>query len=179
MSRTEYERVGTHAVVRHEVAEDLALSQEVMKVGGRLFMAYALDLMSTRMYTGWSHIREGWSKNLFLGARRVFPLDQPIRRAIAPYFVAVPFSFFLIPWVVLLLALLGVETSFTGPAAVATLLSALFWMVFDAGMGIPMFWGLGYPLGAMAIFYIALRSTWRGAGKVEWKGRVYGTGESG
>jgi chlorobactene glucosyltransferase len=176
MSRKEYERVGTHAAVRHEVAEDLALSQEVLKSGGKLFMTYALDLMQTRMYTGWTHIQEGWSKNLFLGSRRVFPPEQRILRAIAPYFVVMPFSFFLIPPVVLLLGLLGVAPAFTGPALVATLLSATFWMAFDASIGIPALWGLGYPVGALAAVYIALRSTVRGARKVEWKGRTYGAG---
>ncbi len=178
MSRAAYEKVGTHAVVHGEVAEDLALAQEVLKRGGRLHMEYALDLMQTRMYTSWAHIKEGWSKNLYLGARRVFPPDQVIRRRIAPLFIAVPFLFWLLPPVALLLQVAGLDLGLLTPALAATLLSALFWMIVVAGMELPAVWGLGYPIGAAACVYIALRSTWRGARKVEWKGRTYGEGNA-
>jgi len=59
MERKGYKKIGTHEAVKHEVAEDLALAQEVLRSGGRIFMAYALDLMQTRMYTSWGHIKEG------------------------------------------------------------------------------------------------------------------------
>jgi chlorobactene glucosyltransferase len=178
MAREEYERIGTHESVKHEVAEDLALAQEVLKSGRRIQMAYALDLMQTRMYTGWAHLREGWSKNLHLGARRVFPPEQKFLRAVAPNFVAVPFLFWLIPFVVLALEFAGVATGFAGPATSAIILCTLFWMIFDAGMGIPAQWGLAWPLGSAAAAYIALRSSIRGARRVEWKGRTYGEGNA-
>ena len=175
MERKSYEKVGTHESVKHEVAEDLALAQEVLKNGGRLFMAYALDLMQTRMYTSWAHIQEGWSKNLHLGSRRVFPKEQRIRRAVAPNFVAVPFLFWLLPPLLLLLEFLGVDSRLAEPAAWATGISALFWSIFVSGIGIPFYWGLAYPIGAVGAAYIALRSTIRGGRKVEWKGRTYST----
>jgi hypothetical protein len=40
-------------------------------------------------------------------------------------------------------------------------------------MRIPWFYGAGYPLGALMALFIALRSTWRGGRKVEWRGRIY------
>lgn len=175
MERKEYERIGTHESVGAEVAEDLALAQEVLKHGGRLFMAYALDLMQTRMYTSWEHIKEGWSKNLYLGSQRVFPEDQRVLRAVVPHFVAVPFLFWLLPPLLLLLELVGIHTAFAAAALWATGLSALFWMIFVASIGIPFYYGLGYPLGALGAAYIALRSAWRGGRKVVWKGRTYGT----
>jgi hypothetical protein len=61
----------------------------------------------------------------------------------------------------------------TAPALVAVGVSAVFWMVFCHGMRIPALFGLGYPLGALMALYIALRSTWRGGRRVEWRGRVY------
>lgn len=175
MPRTAYERVGTHAAVKHEVVEDLALGQAVFTGGGKVRMAYALDLMSTRMYTGWSHLREGWSKNLYLGAQRSLP-GRPVQQAVAPFAVALSFLAWLIPPVVLVLTLFGVLGAFAGPALLATVASVLFWMMLDFGMGIPVLWGLGYPVGAAAAGYIALLSTFRGARRVEWKGRVYGSG---
>jgi hypothetical protein len=41
-------------------------------------------------------------------------------------------------------------------------------------MEIPAVYGLGYPVGAAMALYIAVRSTWRGERRVEWRGRVYG-----
>lgn len=175
MPRAEYERVGTHEKVRGEVAEDLALGQEVFRAGGKVRMAYANDLIRTRMYTSWSHIREGWSKNLALGSKRGFQ-RYPMLGVIAPWLVAVVFIGWLVPPVTLALAQFGVGTRYAGLALAATGVSALFWMIFDAATGIPFYWGLGYPLGAFGSLYITLRSIARGARKVEWKGRIYGTG---
>lgn len=174
MSRTEYERVGTHERVHGEVAEDLALGQEVFRAGGKVRMAYANDLIRTRMYTDWRHIREGWSKNLALGSRRGFQ-RYPVLGVIAPWLVALVFIGWLVPPVILGLSWAGIETRFETLALAATCLSALFWMTFDASTGIPFYWGLGYPVGALGALYITLRSIFRGGRKVEWKGRVYGT----
>ena len=72
-SRTAYETAGTHAAVRHEVAEDLALAQTYVGKGLKLHFAFADRLMETRMYEGLSSLIEGWSKNVYLGGRRSFP----------------------------------------------------------------------------------------------------------
>lgn len=174
MPRAEYERIGTHEKVHGEVAEDLALGQEVFRAGGKVRMAYANDLIRTRMYTSWSHIREGWSKNLALGSKRGFQ-RYPLLGIIAPWLVAIVFIGWLVPPVTLALALFGFGARFELIALAATVASTLFWMIFDASTGIPFYWGLGYPLGALASLYITLRSIVRGGRKVEWKGRVYGT----
>ncbi|MEO6068217.1 MAG: glycosyltransferase family 2 protein [Gemmatimonadota bacterium] len=175
MPRAAYERVGTHALVRHDVVEDLALAQETVRAGEKLVMVYALDLMRVRMYTGWAHLREGWSKNLYLGTKRSLP-DNRVLHAVIPLILSFPFLVWLLPPVMLILALLGVTTAFTGAAVAASAVSALFWVLWCSGMGIPWTWGLGYPVGAAAGVYLVLRSTFRGARKVEWKGRVYGAG---
>lgn len=175
MPRAAYERVGTHERVKHEVAEDLALAQESVRAGEKLVMAWALDLMQTRMYTGWAHLREGWSKNLYLGARRSLSGNR-VLQALIPSLLVFPFLAWLLPPALLLLLLFGVTTPFTGAAVAATAASLLFWTVMSVAMGIPWVWGLAYPVGAAAGAYLALRSTLRGARKVEWKGRTYGTG---
>jgi hypothetical protein len=82
----------------------------------------------------------------------------------------------LVPPLLLLLELIGVHTGVAEPAAWATAISALFWMIFVQSIGIPFYWGLGYPIGSAASAYIALRSSWRGGRKVEWKGRTYSAG---
>lgn len=174
MTRAEYERVGTHEKVKHEVAEDLALGQEVMMAGGKVRMVYALEDMTTRMYTGWAHLREGFSKNLFMGAKRSLQ-GHPILMTIAPYLVGATFVIWLTPPLALLLQWLGVDFWSHGPALAATISSTLFWIAFSLGLRIPFWWGLLYPIGALGALDIALLSAIRGGRRIEWKGRVYGT----
>jgi chlorobactene glucosyltransferase len=172
-SRTAYEIAGTHAAVRHEVAEDLALAQTYLAKGLKLHFAFAERLMETRMYQGLAQLIEGWSKNIYLGGRRSFP-DEPLRRALVPLMLVLAMLFWLAPPAVLIAAAVDPALGQVAPPALAaTGLSALFWMLICYGMKIPVLYGLGYPIGALMALYIILKSTWRGGRRVEWRGRVY------
>ena len=178
-TREAYDAVGTHAVVRHEVAEDLALAQAYLRHGRRIHFAFAERLMETRMYQSLPQLVEGWSKNVYLGGRRSFP-QEPARRALVPAMLLAAMGFWLLPPLVLLIGALGAGIgSLAQPALVAVGLSVLFWGLISYGMKIPVTYGLLYPLGALMAIYIVLRSTWRGERRVEWRGRVYGTAGSG
>jgi chlorobactene glucosyltransferase len=172
-TREAYDAVGTHAAVRQEVAEDLALAQAYVRHGLTLHFAFAERLMETRMYHGLSHLIEGWSKNIYLGGRRSFP-DEPLRRALVPLMLVLAMLFWLVPPAALIAAAVSPSLAPLAPAALAaTGLSALFWALICYGMEIPAIYGLGFPLGGLMALYIILRSTWRGGRKVEWKGRTY------
>jgi len=171
LPRPAYEAIGTHAAVRTEVAEDLALAQVLVRSGRRLLFAHAEPLIATRMYRSLGHLVEGWSKNIYLGGRASFP-DEPVRRALVPVMLAGAMLFWLIPPLVGLAALAGLVSGEPWVGA-AIGLSALFWMLISFGMEIPVVYGLGYPLGAAVALYIILRSAGRGSRRVEWKGRVY------
>jgi chlorobactene glucosyltransferase len=170
LPRESYEAVGTHEIVRHEVAEDLALAQAFYRAGRKIHFAFAERLMETRMYQSLPHLIEGWSKNVYLGGRRSFP-EEPVLRALVPVMLLAAFLFWLVPPVVL--AVTGGSGQWSVAAVVATGLSALFWMLISYGMKIPPWYGLLYPVGALVALYIGARSTWRGARRVEWRGRVY------
>lgn len=170
--RASYEAVGTHEAVRHEVAEDLALAQAFHRAGRRIHFAFAERLMETRMYRSLPQLIEGWSKNMYLGGRRSFP-GQPVLQALVPVMLLAAFLFWLVPPVVLAA---GDAAGALGPSAMlATGASVLFWMLINAGMGIPPWYGLLYPIGALMGLYIGLRSILRGERRVEWRGRVYGS----
>ena len=173
LPRESYEAVGTHEIVRHEVAEDLALAQAFYRAGRKIHFAFAERLMETRMYQSLPHLIEGWSKNVYLGGRRSFP-EEPVLRALVPVMLLAAFLFWLVPPVVL--AVTGGSGQWSVAAVVATGLSALFWMLISYGMKIPPWYGLLYPVGALVALYIGARSTWRGARRVEWRGRVYSGG---
>jgi chlorobactene glucosyltransferase len=173
-TRSAYVAAGTHEAVKHEVAEDLALAQTYLRNGLKLHFALAEQLMETRMYRGLRQLIEGWSKNIYLGGRRSFP-DEPIQRALVPALLLMALMFWLLPPAIFLAALVDRSMgSLQAAGELAIGLSAVFWMLICGGMRIPVFYGLGYPLGGLMGMYIALRSTWRGHRKVEWRGRVYG-----
>lgn len=172
--RTSYETVGTHAAVRNQVAEDLALAQTFLRHGKKLHFAFAESLIETRMYTGLSHIAEGWSKNLYLGGMASFP-DEPIRRALAPIGLVAVMLFWILPVLWLLLALAGVIGGVKW-AALAVAGSAGFWALVSVGMKIPAWYAVFYPIGASASLAIILRSIVQGRHRVRWKGRVYSVG---
>jgi len=172
-TREAYEAVGTHAAVRREIAEDLALAQAYLERGRRLHFAFAERLMETRMYQGLPQLVEGWSKNVYLGGRRSFP-REPVRRALVPLVLLAALGFWLVPPALLLARGAGLDIgSLTGAALLATGLSVVFWSLISYGMKIPSLYALGYPLGTVMALYIVARSTWRGDGRVEWRGRVY------
>jgi chlorobactene glucosyltransferase len=171
--RGSYEAVGTHEVVRGEVAEDLALAQAFHRSGRRIHFAFAERLMETRMYRNLPDMVEGWSKNMYLGGRRSFP-DEPLLRALVPVMLVTAFGYWLVPPAAL--AILGTDSGLGAAVVAATVLSAIFWMLISYGMRIPAWYGLLYPLGALTAACIGAKSVWRGRRKVEWRGRAYTDG---
>ena len=173
-TRQAYEAAGTHKVVSHEVAEDLALAQAYLRRGLKLHFAFAERLMETRMYQNLAQLIEGWSKNIYLGGRRSFP-GQPLLQALVPLMLTVVMLFWLAPPILLLCStFIGGLRDVAGAAIIASAASTLFWMLICRQMQIPAIYGAGYPLGALMALYIVARSTWRGSRRVEWRGRVYG-----
>jgi glycosyltransferase involved in cell wall biosynthesis len=74
IAKDAYVAVGGHAAVGPELLEDVALACNVKRNGRKLFFRFGGDAVCTRMYRGFSHMREGWSKNLallFPGAGRL------------------------------------------------------------------------------------------------------------
>jgi chlorobactene glucosyltransferase len=163
--RASYEAVGTHEAVKNTVADDVMLAQAYVRAGKDLFLIHAPQFMTTRMYGSLREIIEGWSKNLALGAPLMAP---PIRfvRAVLPYLMWIPALFWIAPPLVWLV--------FGWPvAALATAASLLTWIAIYLGERGPPWYALLYPLGAMMVALIMMRSAWRGGRKVEWRGRVY------
>ncbi|HWR37211.1 MAG TPA: glycosyltransferase family A protein [Clostridia bacterium] len=64
--RTVYEQIGGHAAVAGDLLEDVALARLVKHSGARLVFRFGGDSVRTRMYRGWTQMREGWTKNLAL-----------------------------------------------------------------------------------------------------------------
>lgn len=170
--RSTYEALGGHGAVRGQIVEDLAIAQHFIRNGRRLRMYFGETLLETRMYRSLAEMVEGWSKNLYLGARVSAP-DNVVLRSLAPLGLLATFLFWLLPFGLLLSA----TTRTAGEVAIAA--SLLFWTLAVVGMRIPVWYALGYPLGACTALLIALRSIARGHRRVEWRGRRYRIDASG
>jgi hypothetical protein len=121
--------------------------------------------MTTRMYGSLREIIAGWTKNLALGAPLMMPPVRAIR-ALLPYVMWLPALAWIAPPVVWLM---------TGSSgfAIATLASVLTWIIIYAMERAPVWYALLYPLGAVMVGVIMIRSAVRGSRIVEWRGRVY------
>ena len=166
-NRVAYEGVGTHAAVKHTVAEDVALAQAYVARGRDIFLLHAEEFMRTRMYRSLGEIVAGWSKNLALGAPLMMP-PLPLARPLLPWLMWTP----ALAWIGPPLAWIVFRWDFTLLAMAASLLT---WLEVYRREGAPLWYALLYPLGACVVACIMLRSAWRGRRLVEWKGRVYGS----
>lgn len=166
-TRADYDAVGTHEAVKDQVAEDVALAQAFVCSSRDLFLVHGPELMSTRMYRSLGEIIAGWSKNLALGAPLMLPPVRWLRR-VAPYVMWLPSLAWILP------PLIAVFTGWT-PAIVATALSLLIWILIYKNEKAPVGYALLYPVGALVVAGIMIRSALRGAKRVEWKGRTYST----
>jgi hypothetical protein len=66
VDRRAYERVGGHASAPADVLDDLALLRSVKAAGGRGGVSDGTDLATCRMYRGWSELRDGYGKSLWV-----------------------------------------------------------------------------------------------------------------
>src|SRR5881392_2452328 len=164
-TRRAYDAVGTHQSVKASVAEDVALAQAYVRHHLDIFLTHAAQFMSVRMYSSLAEIVEGWTKNLALGVPLMFPPLPLVRRA-APYLMWLPALCWELP--PLFWAVYGSTW-----AAVTTLVSLLIWIVVYRAEEVPVRYTLLYPLGAVMVAYIMIRSAWRGSRRVEWRGRTY------
>ena len=167
------ERVGGYRSVRSDVAEDLRMAEMLKGRGARLRVEYAPGLAGTRMQTNFREIWEGFTKNLFAGAK--FSLLRALAGAtsvllfsVAPPLIALVCALMLASghegeWLVPLL----IPTSAVWVLQVATL------AVTNRSWGIPAVYAFSAPLGHALFVAILLNSVIRiatGSG-VTWKGR--------
>jgi chlorobactene glucosyltransferase len=162
--RVAYDAVGTHAVVRHTVADDLALAQAYVAADRDVFLVHGREFMRTRMYRSLAAIVAGWSKNAALGTPLLLP-PVPLLRRVFPWLLWGP----TVIWVAPPLAWAAWGWPF---AAVATLASLLLWALVYQEERAPVGYALLYPVAAVIIGYVMMRSAVRGR-RVEWKGRSY------
>jgi chlorobactene glucosyltransferase len=169
--RSAYEAVGGHAAVCGAICEDLLLARLLKRSGRSVLLMDGGRLLSTRMYTGWSSLWIGISKNLVEtlgGARRTTAI------AVATVVLATA------SWAIPLAE--GIGCARHAPTACTALVPGLIGSTAAFGLHIagaayfriPLWYGLLFPLGYSVGACMALdsiRRRWRGC--VKWKDRTY------
>jgi 4,4'-diaponeurosporenoate glycosyltransferase len=162
-SRADYDRVGGHASVIGEVAEDLALADGFRRAGLSVHCYGGHDQLWFRMYRNGHDLFQGWAKNVATGARHT-----PLLRGAA---VAV--------WVTALASMaLALASRPTGPLGWTTfaliyLLGAVQVHMLGARVGRFRLAGLVWPalvVGFLVIFGVSLIRT-AVLRRVTWSGR--------
>ena len=170
--RSSYEAIGGHRALAAEVVEDLALARAIKERGLKLRYMLGIELLELRMYTDFSALWEGWTKNWHLGLNR-----NPLLTLASG---AVVLGMFSGPWLLLLLA--GLQAiqqplpawpTLLTPAlvGVALQLAVRLWSRWRFGLGLRHWW-LAW-LGGLVIAAIAPVSIWKtttGRGWT-WRGR--------
>ncbi|MCC6985497.1 MAG: glycosyltransferase [Anaerolineales bacterium] len=177
IKRSAYDAIGGHESVKDRIAEDQAIAHHVKSRGFRLIFADGTRAVSTRMYTSFAGIWEGWTKNIYLGLS-----IHPGLLALGAFGALLGFlaAFFLPVWIVFGFAWFAngggmFALAVTGEALCVTTY-LLFMRVRAAGyFHIPAWYAFTTFLGAGIFSMMILASAWKvlsGQG-VTWRGRKY------
>jgi len=177
IKRAVYDAVGGHEAIKGSIVEDKDLAVLVKNSGYRLVVADGQKVASTRMYTSFPEMWEGWTKNIYLGLRDDLGL---LLLGVFGAFLAFAAALLLPFWVIWGVYLTGAIGGLVGRVvlieAILLWVYLIIWRVLAArGMGIPIWYALTIQLGAFVFAAMMLTSAWNvlsGKGVV-WKGRRY------
>lgn len=173
--RTIYDKVGGYGgKLKNSLLDDRDMALTIKNAGGRLLLKNGEHLTSVRMYTSFSEIWQGFSKNAFIGSRSAY--------LSVPFFVLAALLLGVLPFLQLPYAL--VRWTASGGKKSRKMLSFSLYQVllmvaarrrWDREMDIPAPYALLSPVTMLVITGILSNSMIRsltGRG-VEWKGRNY------
>jgi chlorobactene glucosyltransferase len=164
-----YEAIGGHESVKNNIVEDVWLARKIKEHGLRLRAADGGSIVSCRMYTRWSEVWEGFSKNIFAGFNFSLPAMALAMGMYALLFAA--------PFVVLAggLAVHALTRTEVSLLAAQICLNYLVRSVLSVKFKLGVLSTILHPFGILAVVAIAVNS-WRwitlGRG-ARWKGRIY------
>ena len=160
---TAYQRIGAHHALAMETVDDMKLGKLLKRSGARAAVLQGPDLLSVRWMIGLRGVINGLTKNAFAAYE-----FSPVRACGGV--LGLLFST-LFPFVAL--------CALSGPARWMSL-GAVFAMLTGASAmrrtsGANFAFGLVYPLAALLLAYIILRSAWRTyrQGGIVWRGAHY------
>ncbi|HVF51374.1 MAG TPA: glycosyltransferase [Pyrinomonadaceae bacterium] len=171
--RAALERVGGYRAVQSEVVEDLRMAEILKETGASIRAEYAPALAATRMQTNLPEIWEGFTKNLFGGAK--FSALQTFAGILAVLLFSIAPPFVALACALLLLATGRADfwSQLLVPTFLVWLLQVCIFAFVNRAWSIPARYALTVPLGHALFIAILTNSALRilyGSG-VTWKGR--------
>jgi chlorobactene glucosyltransferase len=166
--RETYERIGGHAAVRGEIAEDVVLARRVRRHGGRVVLLDGADHLDVHFYRGFWESWHGLAKSAFAALEYHLPLTV----------LMLLFYGFLFLWPVFLLYG-GLLQGRMGEPALRLALFQVFlnsglWYAVAVRFRLPRLTAFLYPVTVLLVMLVVLDSVrmtvWGGIG---WKERVY------
>ncbi len=166
--REMYERVGGHAAVRGEIAEDAVLARRVRRYGGRVVLLDGADYLDVHFYRGFWETWHGLAKSAFAALEYRLPL----------VLLMMAFYGFLFLWPVLLMYWGLLQGRMGEPALRLALLQVFLnsglWYAVAVRCRLPRITAFLYPITVLLVLLVVLDSIrmafWSGIG---WKERVY------
>lgn len=167
-------RTGEYRALRAEVAEDLRLAELLKQSGARLRIEYAPTLISTRMYPTFREIWDGFTKNLFAGAK--FNLWWTALGGVGVLLsVVAPFVVALVCAIALWAGAPAEWLRLFVPALLVWLIQVTTFAIINLSWNVPVRYAFTVPLGHFLFVAILFNSAFRiatGSG-VTWKGRKF------
>jgi len=166
--RETYERIGGHAAVRGEIAEDVVLARRVRRHGGRVVLLDGADYLDVHFYQGFWESWHGLAKSAFAA----------LEYRLLPTVLMLLFYGFLFLWPVFLLYG-GLLQGRMGEPALRLALFQVFlnsglWYAVAVRFRLPRLTAFLYPVTVLLVMLVVVDSVrmtvWGGIG---WKERVY------
>ncbi len=163
--RRAYSLLQTHAAVRSQVVEDVALARRAKQNGLRLVMALGDGLVHTRMYHNWHEVRAGFAKNILAGHG-----NQPLFLLLSTFF---HWMIFLFPWIWLLYEMFVAGDGQIWPPLTLIVLGVGARMLSAAAARHNLGDAFLMPVSVLMMTAIAAQSLWWHLryGGPQWKGR--------
>ncbi len=166
--REAYERIGGHAAVRGEIAEDAVLARRVRRHGGRVVILDGADHLDVHFYRGFWETWHGLAKSAFAA----------LEYRLLLVLLMMAFYGFLFLWPVLLMYWGLLQGRMGEPALrlafFQVFLNSGLWYVVAVRFRLPRITAFLYPITVLLILLVVLDSirmaVWSGIG---WKERVY------
>ena len=158
--RDAYDSVGGHASIVAEILEDVALAKRAKAAGFRLWFGSGQGIVRVRMYRSFRAMWQGWKKNLYL---LIGGSPSAVIRELEST----------IPWIPLIIILVGIKIPFLTFLGVVFLLMREF--IYGTELTRNQFPSkfIIYYVPAVILYAGVLWASYRShaKGKVEWKGR--------
>ncbi len=163
--REAYEAIGGHASVAGELLEDVAIAKRLKAAGERIWFGPALGIVRVRMYRSFGAMWQGWKKNIYL---LMGGTPGAVYRELETT----------VPWIPLLVLLIGLKMPFATMLAVGLILLRQFTYGLELSRNHYPFKFILYCVPAVVLYAGVLWASYRShlKGKVEWKGRQVAVG---